>query len=138
MKYVTVQKMKLSIKDFSSKCNQIRSFLCLWSKLLKKFVIENFIFLCSVYKAQRRSSPHVHTCMLLGYPLAQVRYVCNFAAWKVSKYGVSSGPYFPVLGLNTEILLFQSESRKIRTRNNSVFGHFSRSVFLLTSPSATT
>ena len=25
------------------------------------------------------------------------------AAWKVSKYGVFSGPYFPVFGLNTEI-----------------------------------
>ena len=24
-------------------------------------------------------------------------------AWKVSKYGVISGPYFPVFGLNTEI-----------------------------------
>ena len=23
-------------------------------------------------------------------------------AWKVSKYGVLSGPYFPVFGLNTE------------------------------------
>ena len=23
-------------------------------------------------------------------------------AWKVSKYGVISGPYFPVFGLNTE------------------------------------
>ena len=23
--------------------------------------------------------------------------------WKVSKYGVISGPYFPVFGLNTEI-----------------------------------
>ena len=49
---------------------------------------------------------------------------------KVSKYGVISGPYFPVFGLNTEIyflnLHIQSEYRKIRTRNNSVFGHFSR------------
>ena len=27
----------------------------------------------------------------------------NAAAWKVSKYGAFSGPYFPVLGLNTEI-----------------------------------
>ena len=26
-----------------------------------------------------------------------------YAAWKVSKYGVFSGPYFPVFGLNTEI-----------------------------------
>ena len=24
-------------------------------------------------------------------------------AWKVSKYGIFSGPYFPVFGLNTEI-----------------------------------
>ena len=24
-------------------------------------------------------------------------------AWKVSKYGVFSGPYFPAFGLNTEI-----------------------------------
>ena len=50
---------------------------------------------------------------------------------KVSKYGVISGPYFPVLGLNTEkyfvSLCIQSECGKIRTRNNSVFGHFSRS-----------
>ena len=51
---------------------------------------------------------------------------------KVSKYGVISGPYFPVLGLNTEkyfvSLCIQSECGKIRTRNNSVFEHFSRSV----------
>ena len=53
-------------------------------------------------------------------------------AWKVSKYGVFSVPYFPVFGLNTEIyfvnLRIQSEYRKIRTRSNFVFGHFSRSV----------
>ena len=45
-----------------------------------------------------------------------------------------SGPYFPASGLNTErygvSLRIQSECRKIRTRENSVFGHFSRSVFL--------
>ena len=49
--------------------------------------------------------------------------------WKVSKYGVISGPYFPVFGLNMKIygvnLSIQSEYRKIRTRNNSIFGHFS-------------
>ena len=33
-------------------------------------------------------------------------------AWKVSKYGVFSGPYFPTFGLNTE--------------RYSAFGHFSR------------
>ena len=38
----------------------------------------------------------------------------------MTKYGVFSGPYFPVFGLNTEIygvnLHIQSEYRKIRTR----------------------
>ena len=38
------QKMKFSIKDFSSKCGQIRSFLRIWSHLLEKSLMENFIF----------------------------------------------------------------------------------------------
>ena len=57
------------------------------------------------------------------------------AAWKVSKHGVISGPYFAVFGLNTEIygvfgvdLRIRSEYRKIRTTKNSVSGHFQRSV----------
>ena len=41
------QKMKLSIKDFLNKCDQIRSFLWIWSHLLKKSIMENFIF-CAV------------------------------------------------------------------------------------------
>ena len=43
----TAQKMKFSIKDFFSKCDQIRSFLRIWSHLLKKSLKENFIF-CAV------------------------------------------------------------------------------------------
>ena len=41
------QKMKFLIKDFFSKCDQIRtfrSFLQIWSLLLKKSLMENFIF----------------------------------------------------------------------------------------------
>ena len=41
---VNAQKMKFSITDFLSKCDQIRSFIRLWSHLLKKSVIANFIF----------------------------------------------------------------------------------------------
>ena len=54
----------------------------------------------------------------------------TYTAWKVSKYGVFSGPYFPVFGLDTEIYVvnrIQSECWKIRTRKNSSSGHFSRS-----------
>ena len=36
--------MKFSIKDFFRKCDQIRSFLRIWSHLLKKSLMEKFIF----------------------------------------------------------------------------------------------
>ena len=54
-------------------------------------------------------------------------------AWKVSKYGVFSDPYFTgTFGLNTEryfvYLCIQPECGKIRTRKNFIFGHISHSV----------
>ena len=44
---LTVQKLKFFIKSFFSKFDQIRSFLWIWSHLLKKSLMENFIF-CAV------------------------------------------------------------------------------------------
>ena len=44
----TAQKMKFSIKDFFSKFDQIRRKLRIWSHLLKKSLMENFIF-CAVF-----------------------------------------------------------------------------------------
>ena len=41
------KKMKFSVKDLFSKCDQIRRKLRIWSHLLKKFLKENFIF-CAV------------------------------------------------------------------------------------------
>ena len=41
---VATQKIKLSIKDFFSKCDQIRRKLRIWSHLLKKSLKENSIF----------------------------------------------------------------------------------------------
>ena len=43
----TAQKMKFSIKNFLSKCDQIHRKLRIWSHLLKKSWTENFIF-CAV------------------------------------------------------------------------------------------
>ena len=45
------------------------------------------------------------------------KFVIKITAWKVSKYGVISGP------------CIQTEYRKLRTRINSLFGQFSRSEF---------
>ena len=42
----TVQEMTFSIKDFFGKCDQICSFQPIWSHLLKKSFMENFI--CAV------------------------------------------------------------------------------------------
>ena len=56
--FFTAQEMKFSIKGFFSKCDQICSFLGIWSHLLKKSLMENFIF-CAVFdqntKFQRKT-----------------------------------------------------------------------------------
>ena len=74
----TAQKMKFSIKDFFSKCEQIRRKLRIWSRLLKKSLIENFIF-CVVSANMKKEqllkthflpikcqcSPHIETSQLI-------------------------------------------------------------------------
>ena len=45
--HYTAQKIKFFFKYFFGKCDQIRSLLRIWSHLLKKSFIENFIF-CAV------------------------------------------------------------------------------------------
>ena len=54
---ITAQKMQFSIKDLFSKCDQIRRKLRVWSHLLKKSLMENFIF-CAVH----------HSPLVLQYP----------------------------------------------------------------------
>ena len=44
LSFYTAQKMKFFIKDFLSKCDQIRSFFRIRSHLLKKSLMESFIF----------------------------------------------------------------------------------------------
>ena len=71
--------------------------------------------------------------MIIGFE------VWHNTVWKVSKYDVFSGPYFPVFqgsciySVNVRIqfeysLRIQSECEKIRTMKNSIFWHFWRSV----------
>ena len=50
----TAQKMKFSINDFFSQCDQMHSFLRIWSHLLKKSWMEDFIF-CAVLGPKSKS-----------------------------------------------------------------------------------
>ena len=70
--------------------------------------------------------------IFVNCPSTKVLTITNIVTvWKVSKYGVFSGPYFPAFWRNTErysvSLSIQSKWGKIRTRKKSVFGHLSRS-----------
>ena len=55
--------MKFSIQDFFSKCKQIRRKLRIWSHLLKKFLMENFIF-CAV---EGENKCYVKLCILKSF-----------------------------------------------------------------------
>ena len=47
------KKMKFFIKDFFSKCDQIRSLMRIWSHLLKKSLMENFTFCAVLFNSFR-------------------------------------------------------------------------------------
>ena len=49
----SVQKMKFSIKNFPSKCDEISSFPQIWSHLWEKYLREIFIFLSCQFLAER-------------------------------------------------------------------------------------
>ena len=48
------QKIKFSVKDFFSKCVQVRSFFWIWSHLLKKFLMEISYLVFDVYRGYRK------------------------------------------------------------------------------------
>ena len=65
--------MKFFIKDFFRKCDQMRSFLRIWSHLLKKSFMENFIF-CAVWmNLQLLSSEIVNTAFIILDPFDSSR-----------------------------------------------------------------
>ena len=92
--------MTFSIKDFFSKCNQILSFLRIWSRLLKKSLIENFIF-CVVSANMKKEQllkthflpikcqccPHIETSQLIFWIFcANLRYMCINFPFRCNSY----------------------------------------------------
>ena len=93
----------------------------LWSRLDYEDILYDQV-LNNIFH-DRLESIHFYACLAITGAIRGTS-----TAWKVSNYGVFSGPYFPAFGLNTEryevSLRIQSECGKIRTRKKSVFGHF--------------
>ena len=68
--------MKFSIKDFFSKCDRNRRKLWIWSRLLKKSFMENFIFV------QWHLRPDLHKVLLLQENLGPMFFI---GIWNASK-----------------------------------------------------
>ena len=62
--YYTAQKIKFSIKNFSSKCDQIRRFLRNWSHLLEKSLMGNFIFCAALRRILKVNIWHLWICLI--------------------------------------------------------------------------
>ena len=88
----TAWKMKFIIKDFFSKCDQIRRKLQIWSHLLKKSLMENFIF-CTV------TFLTIDSDLIMKYK-QDIRFHYGNCVKSV-QIEVFSGPYIPVFSSNT-------------------------------------
>ena len=84
--YTLHKKMMFSIKDFLCKCDQILSFLRIWSHLLKVSLMENFLFLCSdvscKYFQYNILKLKTHTLLLITSIILMFKgEVKNYARW---------------------------------------------------------
>ena len=75
----TAHKMMFSIKDFFSKCDQILRKLCIWSHLVKKSLMENFIF-CAVWDQNGRH--HLYISAIFS-KLVRTMIHRNYIIWKL-------------------------------------------------------
>ena len=81
---------KFSIKDFFSKCDQIRKKLPIWSHLLKKSLMENFIF-CTVIQTITLDLVIFHavldTCLIYFVPILHLELrFCVFLKKRYIRY----------------------------------------------------
>ena len=95
----TAQKLKFSIKDFFSKCDQIRRKLLIWSHLLKKSLMENFIFCanrvtthspCSLQSLFKSLAKLIKTIKLIRYSGHQISSLENSSVSFKGFYGLHS------------------------------------------------
>ena len=111
----TAQKMKFSNKDFFSNCDQIRRKLRIWSHLLKKSLMEKFIF-CAVSPITYRYSKILDQRPKWTYPEVSSApgwsLTCNISAQR-RKYHFF-GKYVHFRWVNTTI--YRTEIRNTMTK----------------------
>ena len=78
--------MKFSIKDFFRKCYQIRSILRIWSYLLKKSLMENFIFCAVVVRSIISSVNEVITAIVINVQTKQWSIIRNWSIFVFIPY----------------------------------------------------
>ena len=78
------------------------------SQIFVFFTLRLWILVIKLFNQSLFSNIYSQFINLITYSFLFVdrSYLCQkwikYTAWKVSKYGVFSGPYFPVFGLNTD------------------------------------
>ena len=72
--------MKFSIKDFFSKCDQIRRKLRILSHLLKKSFMENFI-LCAVVIMRQIRKPFIRVSKIFSDKYDVLKYLEKMKSW---------------------------------------------------------
>ena len=73
--YYTARKIKFSIEDFCSKCDQIRRNVQIWSHLLQKSLMENFIF-CAVLESDFWQVFYKKKLLLKTFTKFKGKYLC--------------------------------------------------------------
>ena len=81
----TAQKMKFSIKDFFSKCDEIPRKMWIWPHLLKKSFMEN-LFFCTV---SFRNEMEIYSRKFQGFVLNWFNeYALVLTIWWLSRYSI--------------------------------------------------
>ena len=135
--------MKFSIKDFFSKCYQIRWKLRIWSHLLKKSLIENFIFCAAdvILSSFTLLTYWIHFLMLNYSAQAPHGLNMSYKARQDRSLEKEKDSSNPPLIIVVEKVIFVSTAWKgskywffsspyfpVFDQKNSVFGQFSQSA----------
>ena len=107
----TAQKMKFFIEDFFSKCDQICWKLRIWSHLLKKSLMENFIF-CAVSSFKRVAKQelclyHYHIKVRHQLQENDFRRRLTFCQWFQNRCHILYHNFIPHLVSETRQLLWR-------------------------------